>query len=82
MYRDFSEKYYSTIEEYVDFHENGTEKFSGEDTFVGSSLIRWVFHINNIINCSKFKLYLWKLDIIFLTSSKLFFSLVIVPVSR
>ena len=26
MYKDFSEKYYSTIEEYVDFHENGTEK--------------------------------------------------------
>ena len=53
MYKDFSERYYSTIEEYVDFHENGTEKFSGEETFVGSSLIRWVFHINNIIKATQ-----------------------------
>ena len=49
MYKDFSNKYYSIIDDYIDFHENGSEKASGEDTFLGTSLIRWVFHINNII---------------------------------
>ena len=53
MYKDFSERYYSIIDEYVDFHENGTGKTTGEETFIGSSLMRWVFHINNIIKATK-----------------------------
>jgi len=53
MYKDFSERYYSIIDENVDFHENGSEKLTGEETFLGSSLIRWVFHINNIIKETK-----------------------------
>ena len=53
MYKEFSERYYSTIDEYVDFHENGTEESSAEYTFLGSSLIKWVFHINNIIKETK-----------------------------
>ena len=53
MYDNFSEKYYSIIDEYVDFHENGTEKLPPEKTFQGTSLLKWVFQINKIIKDTK-----------------------------
>ncbi len=55
MYDNFSEEYYSIINDYVEFHEKGTEKLAPERTFQGFSLMKWVMNIKEIITNSESK---------------------------
>ena len=51
----YSQNYFEIIEKYKNFHINGTKKLTGSKTFLGYSLVKWVFKIKEIILSSNTK---------------------------
>lgn len=45
----YSKNYFEIIEKYKKFHTKGTNKLSGSKTFLGYSLVKWVYKIKEII---------------------------------